>query len=255
MHESEMVRRSEVLGTDCYAGDPETAARLILDRARAGEGGYACFANVHVVVSALHDTRLRRSLAEAWMVFPDGAPVAWFQRRSGCPDACRVAGPDLMPRIVELGQPLGLRHYLLGSSDDVLRRLRDELLSRAPDAVLAGSAAPLVTTNALISDDVVAAIVATAPDVVWCALGAPKQELWMQANAAALAPALALGVGAAFDFVAGTKRRAPSSVQRLGLEWAHRLASEPRRLVGRYARTNAEFVVRAGVALARGARR
>jgi N-acetylglucosaminyldiphosphoundecaprenol N-acetyl-beta-D-mannosaminyltransferase len=255
MEVSEMTSRSEVLGIDCYCGDLETAAELVLERVQERAGGYACFCNVHVVVTALHDARLRGALGEAWMRFPDGAPVAWFQRRSGCGSARRVAGPDLMPRIVELGQPLGLRHYLFGSSESVLRSLREELSARAPEALLAGASAPAISTAELASAAVVAEIRAARPDVVWCALGAPKQEQWMQANHAALAPALLLGVGAAFEFVAGTKPRAPLSVQRLGLEWAHRLASEPRRLIGRYARTNAEFVVRAGLELARGSRR
>jgi N-acetylglucosaminyldiphosphoundecaprenol N-acetyl-beta-D-mannosaminyltransferase len=255
MEVSEMASRSEVLGTDCYCGDPEAAAQLVLERARAGAGGYACFCNVHVVVTALHDAGLRQSLVGAWMAFPDGAPVAWFQRRSGRRDARRVPGPDLMPRVVELGQPVELRHYLFGSSDDVLRRLEEVLSARAPAAVIAGASAPPVSIDDLSSRAVLDEIRAARPDVVWCALGAPKQELWMCANHAVLAPALLLGVGAAFDFLAGTKRRAPSSLQRLGLEWAHRLASEPRRLLGRYARTNAEFVVRAGYELARGSRR
>ena len=86
---------------------------------------------------------------------------------------------------------------------------------------------------------------ALLPHVVWCAFGAPKQELWMYRNAAALAPALVLGVGAAFEYHAGTKKRAPVWMQRAGLEWLFRFASEPMRLGPRYVRTNSEFLVRA----------
>jgi N-acetylglucosaminyldiphosphoundecaprenol N-acetyl-beta-D-mannosaminyltransferase len=84
----------------------------------------------------------------------------------------------------------------------------------------------------------------TNPHIVWCALGAPKQELWMAREADRLAPAFVVGVGAAFDFLAETKRRAPLWMQQSGLEWLHRLLSEPRRLSGRYAQTNCEFALR-----------
>ena len=242
--------RCPVLGSDCYCGEPEDAAALVLARAVSGAGGYGCFCNVHVVVSALHDRQLRDSLGDAWMLFPDGAPVAWMQRRSGNDGACRIAGPDTMPRVIEGGRPLGLRHFLLGATDEVLGRLRGRI-ERELHGTVAGCASPTIVDPRADMSEFVDAIRDTEPDIVWCALGAPKQELWMQANAPRLAPALLLGVGAAFDFLAGTKPRAPRSMQRLGLEWLHRLASEPRRLTGRYLRTNTEFVVRAALELAR----
>ena len=242
--------RCPVLGSDCFCGEPEDAAALLLARARSRAGGYACFCNVHVVVSALHDPRLRDSLSDAWMLFPDGAPVAWLQRRSGNAQACRIAGPDTMPRVIALGRPLGLRHYLLGATDDVLGRLRGRIEEELSGRVV-GCASPRIADPSADAGELVETIRKTEPDIVWCALGAPKQELWMQANAPRLVPALLLGVGAAFDFLAGTKRRAPDYVQRLGLEWLHRLASEPRRLTGRYLRTNTEFVLRAALELTR----
>jgi N-acetylglucosaminyldiphosphoundecaprenol N-acetyl-beta-D-mannosaminyltransferase len=230
-----------VLGTDCFSGQADEAAALVLERVRTRRGGYACFCNVHVVVSALHDDALRDSLDDAWARFADGAPVAWMQRRLGERGAQRVAGPDLMPRVFAFGVPFGLRHYLVGSTDDVLARIR----GRFPDVFFAGWSAPEVGNGAVVSNGLCADIRAAEPDLVWCALGAPKQELWMRQHAPLLAPSVVLGVGAAFDFVAGAKPRAPLRMQALGLEWLHRLASEPRRLTGRYVRTNSEFVVRA----------
>ena len=220
----------------------------MLERVRARRGGYACFCNVHVVVSALHDDALRDSLDAAWARFADGAPVAWMQRRLGERGAQRVAGPDLMPRIFALGVPFGLRHYLVGSTDDVLDRIR----ARFPQVVFAGSAAPAIADA---GGELCAKISAAQPEIVWCAFGAPKQEIWMRKHAPFLAPAVLLGVGAAFDFAAGAKPRAPVRMQALGLEWLHRLASEPRRLTGRYVRTNSEFVVRAARDLVGGALR
>jgi N-acetylglucosaminyldiphosphoundecaprenol N-acetyl-beta-D-mannosaminyltransferase len=242
--------RCPVLGSNCFCGEPDDAVALIVARARSGAGGYACFCNVHVVVTALHDPSLRESLDGAWMLFPDGAPVAWLQRRSGNGGASRIAGPDTMPRVVALGRPLGLRHFLLGGTDHVLERLRARIEGEQRGLIV-GCASPTIADPRAETGDVVDEIRAAGPDIVWCALGAPKQELWMQAHAPRLAPALLLGVGAAFDFLAGTKPRAPLQVQRLGLEWLHRLASEPRRLTGRYLRTNTEFVLRAAAQLAR----
>ena len=115
-----------------------------------------------------------------------------------------------------------------------------------------GALAPHVAVQRLSDPAVTAAVREAAPNIVWCALGAPKQELWMRANEETLSPALLLGVGAAFDFVAQTKPRAPQKMQALGLEWLHRLLCEPRRLMGRYLRTNAEFV---GLALRQALRR
>jgi N-acetylglucosaminyldiphosphoundecaprenol N-acetyl-beta-D-mannosaminyltransferase len=244
--------RCTVMGSDCFCGEPEHAAARVLARAWSGAGGYACFCNVHVIVSALHDRRLRASLSGAWMLFPDGAPVAWMQRRSGYDKARRIAGPDTMPRVIELGRPLGLRHYLLGATEEVLGRLRARIEGEL-SGIVAGCASPTIADPTADASELVAAIRATEPHIVWCALGAPKQELWMQANAPRLEPALLLGVGAAFDFLAGTKPRAPVYVQQLGLEWLHRLASEPRRLSGRYVRTNTEFVLRAALELTRSA--
>jgi N-acetylglucosaminyldiphosphoundecaprenol N-acetyl-beta-D-mannosaminyltransferase len=154
-----------------------------------------------------------------------------------------------MSAVIERGIACGLRHYLVGSTPEVLAKLERNLFERFPGVRLVGSAGPFGNQAAL--DSVVAQIRETEPHVVWCAFGAPKQELWMHRNVAALAPALTLGVGAAFDFHAGTKKRASVWMQRAGLEWLQRLYSEPRRLAGRYLKTNSEFLLRASAQLVR----
>lgn len=177
--------------------------------------------------------------------------MSWLARRLGADGAERIAGAELMTRVLEAGAPIGLRHYLFGSTPHVLQTLRDSLSARHPRAQIIGALAPPfgqpLEEQAMQHVEIMRH---AAPDIVWCALGAPKQELWMSSHAALLAPAVVIGVGAAFDFHAGTKRRAPLWMQRSGLEWAHRLWSEPRRLAGRYVRTNSEFVLRAAVEIA-----
>jgi N-acetylglucosaminyldiphosphoundecaprenol N-acetyl-beta-D-mannosaminyltransferase len=239
------------LAESCDVADLEGAARAVLERAGVGAGGYVCHCNVHVVTTALHDDALRRALDDAWKRFPDGAPVAWLQRRSGNVEAARIGGPDLMPLVVDAGRDLGVRHFLLGSTDEVLSRVEQRLLERFPGVAIAGAYSPPFRETAGGDVQAIAAIRAAGPDIVWCALGAPKQELWMHRHASALPGVLLVGVGAAFDFLAGTKERAPRWMRERGLEWLHRLLGEPARLGRRYARTNTEFLLRCGFELAR----
>jgi N-acetylglucosaminyldiphosphoundecaprenol N-acetyl-beta-D-mannosaminyltransferase len=237
---------SYVLGIPTLVGDVESAADVLTDRARRGDGGYACLCNVHTLMLAQSDESVRDALLEAAVVLPDGAPVAWLQRRHGWRAARRVAGADLMDAVIERGRWLRLRHFFFGSTEPVLSRLVRELDARHPGVEISGTAAPAFGEAAEIAppNDVGSA------HVVWCGLGAPKQELWMRNWAEKLAPAVVVGVGAAFDFVAGTKPRAPEWMQNHGLEWLHRLAGEPRRLAGRYLTTNTRFVFEAAKDLA-----
>jgi N-acetylglucosaminyldiphosphoundecaprenol N-acetyl-beta-D-mannosaminyltransferase len=243
----------DVLGTPIFVGDVASAASWVVERALAGAGGYVCLCNVHLFVVARHDEDVRRALANAALAFPDGWPIAWLQRRLGNRSATRVAGPDLMARAIADGRSVGLRHFLLGSSEDVLGRLEENLLRRFPGAEIAGALSlPFFVADEFGgTEPAIAEARAASPHVVWLSLGCPKQELWMLRYAQELAPALVAGVGAAFDFHAGTKKRAPAWAQRAGLEWLHRLLSEPRRLASRYARTNSEFVLLAGRELLR----
>jgi N-acetylglucosaminyldiphosphoundecaprenol N-acetyl-beta-D-mannosaminyltransferase len=238
----EVVPEAELLNAPFFTGQLEDAADQVVQRARAGRGGYACLCNAHVFVTATKDAHVGRALRDASMVFPDGWPVAWLLRRLGADAAERVAGADLMPLVFDRGQRVGLRHFLIGSTPEVLDKLAVRLQAHYPEALIAGRHSPPFGTRNKRERKALKRIRAAKPDVVWCALGAPKQELWIYRNSARLAPAFILGVGAAFDFLAETKQRAPAWMQRRGLEWFHRLGSEPRRLAGRYVKTNTRFV-------------
>jgi N-acetylglucosaminyldiphosphoundecaprenol N-acetyl-beta-D-mannosaminyltransferase len=192
-------------------------------------------------MTAERNEHLRRALGSAWRVFPDGAPIAWLERRAGASSTRRIAGPDLFTKVLDLGRESRLRHFFFGSTTPVLGTLERRMRQRFPGVVIAGALAP--PKGAERSSDCLRQITAAKPHVVWVALGAPKQELWMTDCAEALAPALFLGVGAAFDFHAGLKARAPRWMQDHGLEWLHRVATEPRRLGWRYVSTNTSFAV------------
>ena len=239
------------LAASCAVGDVDSAARAVVARAAARSGGYACLCNVHVLTVALHDPALHDALACAWRRFPDGAPVAWLQRRIGHAAAERVGGPDLMPRVAELGSDVALRHFLLGSTHDVTRGVEEALTRQSPGVQFVGRHSPPFVASAESDAAAVDEIRAASPHIVWCALGAPKQELWMRRVAPQVAGVLFIGVGASFDFIAQTKRRAPRWMRDSGLEWLYRLGSEPTRLAGRYLRTNSEFMLRSGFELTR----
>jgi N-acetylglucosaminyldiphosphoundecaprenol N-acetyl-beta-D-mannosaminyltransferase len=243
--EVEMPPTADVLGTPIFVGDVASGANWVVDRALAGAGGYVCLCNVHLFVVARHDDEVRRALAGAALAFPDGWPIAWLQRRLGHRSAARVAGPDLMAGAIANGHSFGVRHFLLGASGGVLRRLEANLRRRFPGAEIAGRLPlPFFETREFsCTEPTVAQVRRASPHIVWLSLGCPKQELWMLRYARELAPSLVVGVGAAFDFHAGTKKRAPAWLQRAGLEWLHRLLSEPTRLASRYARTNSEFLL------------
>ena len=237
---------ARVLGVEYFVGDIDRATTLVVDRALSADGGYACLCGVHGIITAQHRAPLMQAMGGAWRNFPDGAPVAWLLRRIGHRGARRVAGPDLMPCVIDAGQSVGLRHLLFGSTPAVLSDLQRRLLERFPEANIVGAISPPFR---LLSDEeeqaITAEIRAANPHIVWVGLGLPKQDEWMWRNRDAYAPAIAMGVGAAFDFLSGSKPRAPMWMQHLGLEWLHRVSHEPRRLAARYLTTNSEFICRA----------
>ena len=245
----------DVLGVDCAVVDVDGAAQHVVDLVRRAEGGYISTCNVHVVVTAGRDCRYRAALDGAALRVPDGWPVAWMQRRQGARSARRVPGPELMERTLKAGEQDGLSHFLLGSTEPVLADLEAEVKRRFPKVKIGGTySPPFEPLSPMPNPEVVDRIRSAAPSVVWVGLGAPKQDFWMRMYADRLAPSVLIGVGAAFEFLSGARPRAPLWMRRSGLEWAHRLGAEPRRLTGRYVSTNTEFLARAGYGLIRARR-
>lgn len=204
---------------------------------------YVCVTGVHGVMESWRSEALRRIHNEAGLVTPDGLPLAWLLRLGGHRGSHQVCGPELMPALFVAGQVRGYRHYLYGAMPDTLLRLRAGLLRVAPGAVIVGEHAPPFRPLTEAEDvAAVASINAARPDIVWVGLSTPKQEVWMASHRGRLDAPVLIGVGAAFDFNAGLKRRAPWVLRSIGLEWAYRAAQEPRRLAGRYLRNNPAFL-------------
>lgn len=207
------------------------------------ESRYVCITNVHSVVTAEQDKTFGQVLAEADMVTPDGAPVAWMLRKQGYVGQQRINGPDLMWKYCEQASFRGESIFLYGGSDETLAILQRRLMECFPGLVIAGAISPPFRALSAEEDAAdVAQINASGAGTVWVSLGCPKQEKWMAAHRGKINSVM-LGVGAAFDYHAGTIVRAPLWMQRSGLEWFHRLCSEPRRLWKRYLVTNTLFVI------------
>jgi len=204
-----------------------------------------CICNSHSLVTARQDPTFAAVLNRAEMCTPDGAPVAWMLRQLGHPAQERINGPDLMWRYCEWAAQHGESIYLYGGTEASLEQLQQRLLAAFPTLRIAGAWSP--PFRRLTSEEdaaAVAAINASGAGSVWVGLGCPKQELWMDAHRGSI-HALMLGVGAAFDYHAGTVRRAPVWAQKAGLEWLYRVLRDPRRLWRRYLVTNTVFVAAA----------
>ncbi|MBI4367659.1 MAG: WecB/TagA/CpsF family glycosyltransferase [Deltaproteobacteria bacterium] len=199
--------------------------------------------NANAVVMAGRDPAFAAAVRASHLVLCDSAPLQWFSRLRGRALPARLAGPDVCAVLCELAAEEGWRCFFLGATPEVLKRMTDRIRARYPGIAVAGTFAPPMRAvfSAEENAAMIAAINAARPDILWVGLTAPKQELWLHHHLPQLHCTIAAAVGAAFDFFAGTKHRAPRWLQRAGLEWFFRLCQEPRRLARRYLVNNARF--------------
>lgn len=231
-----------VVGLDVIDGTFESLVSWLRDQVRVRTPRRVHFCTVHLAVEAAGDPLVRRALLTADVVAPDGMPLVWLGRLQGA-TVERMCGPDVMLALVDEGRHDRLRHYFYGGAVGVADALSCELRRRYPGLCVVGTASPPFRSLTLQeTQEALSRINDARPDVVWVGLGAPKQDLWLLEHRPALEAPLLMAVGAAFDFHSGRKRRAPHWMQVAGLEWAHRLLCEPRRLFGRYLFTNARFM-------------
>jgi N-acetylglucosaminyldiphosphoundecaprenol N-acetyl-beta-D-mannosaminyltransferase len=232
-----------LLGTTIDALDWDSTIARLLGWASEHRSRYVGLCNAHMLVTSARDPCLRAALAQCDLRAPDGAPVAWLVGQLLGRPQPRIAGPDLMLRLLEQAAARALPVYLYGGTPATLTALARRLRARLPALQLAGMWAPPFRPLTAAEDAAVSArITRSGARIVLVGLGCPKLELWMAAHCGRI-PALMLGVGAAFDFHAGTLARAPLWWQAHGLEWLFRLLVEPRRLARRYLVTNTLFVL------------
>ena len=203
-----------------------------------------CIANVHTTMTAVNDPDFLAVNNSADLVTMDGMPLVWVARLLGYQDAQRVAGPDLLEAVCRVSVARGYRHFFYGGCQRALDGLVAKLKQDYPGIDIVGAIAPPFRPLTLEEEQsVVIAINKARPHFLWVGLGAPKQERWICSHRNLLGVPIQIGVGAAFDFLSGTVKRAPPWMQRSGLEWLFRLSQDPRRLWKRYVVSNFQFLL------------
>jgi N-acetylglucosaminyldiphosphoundecaprenol N-acetyl-beta-D-mannosaminyltransferase len=232
-----------ILGVKIAATNLQLACQSIDRWIKERHKTYVCIAPVATIVDCRRDPKYRKVVNNAGMTTPDGMPLVWIGRLRGKKSTQRTYGPDLMLAFCQLSQTGGCRHYFYGGNPETNNRLMERLQNRFPGIKIAGNfSPPLRGIGELEQEDVIERINHANPDILWVGLGSPKQDYWMSNHRDKLNVPVMVGVGAAFDFIAGTKPQAPRWMQRSGLEWLFRLCCEPKRLWKRYLIGNSQFI-------------
>jgi N-acetylglucosaminyldiphosphoundecaprenol N-acetyl-beta-D-mannosaminyltransferase len=208
-----------------------------------GRGGYVVCANVHMTMEAVDDPAFADLVNSADLVVPDGKPLFIMQKKFGAKaDAEQIRGYDLMTELMLRAASSQTKIGFFGSSDETLERLRTRAENEFSGIDIAYiHSPPRLEGDLAAGAEIISAINDSGVDILFVALGCPKQEKWMARNREMLKP-VQIGVGAAVDFYAGTAAEAPKFLQKIGLEWLYRLSKEPRRLWRRYLMNNPRFI-------------
>lgn len=212
----------------------EAARRMVRSRTPHQHVGI----NAALLMESERDPALRSAIQGCDLVSADGVPIVWASRLLGARLPERVAGIDLFERLVQVADQDGSSVYFLGATDVVVRDVVAVFRARHPGLRVAGYRNGYWTDDA----EIVRAVRTARPDYLFLAIPSPRKELWLSRHLRELGVPFAMGVGGSFDVVAGKVRRAPRWMQRAGLEWAWRLAQEPRRMWRRYLFSNAAFI-------------
>lgn len=222
-----------------FAGALDAIEALV----NAREGGTVFTPNVDHVVVAEHHAAFRQAYAQASLSLVDGMPLLWAAKLLGVALPEKISGSDLILPLMQRAAEKQWRVYLLGAGPGVAEEAAKRL--RAEHGVnVVGTDAPMLSldANPEVDGPVLERIRAARPDLLVVAFGAPKQELWMSRMAEAFKPAVGIGLGASLDFIAGTVRRSPAWMSKVGLEWLYRLSREPKRLWRRYLVNDPKFL-------------
>ena len=241
-NQMERLPYTEILKTNINVTNIDEAVEYIDKYLEQMRGEYICISNVHTTVTAYRDEEYRKVQNGSILNMPDGKPLSIVQKLRGYTQAGRVPGPDLMPAIFKLSEKRGYRHYFYGSTPETIEKLGIRLKEAYPRLQIVGMYSPPFRPMTVEEDaEIIEQINETKPDFIWVGLGAPKQERWMAEHKGKV-NGIMLGVGAGFDFHAGTVLRAPRWMQEVCMEWLWRMMQDPKRLFPRYLDTNFSFL-------------
>lgn len=203
-----------------------------------------CVPNVWTTVLAQKDLDFRKIYNSSSLAIPDGMPLVWVSKMYGKPIHKRISGTDLFFRFADCAAEKGYTFFFLGSTEDTLGRINETVKNKFPSLKILGFYSPpfLQEFPKEVNERMIEIINDAKPDVLWVGMTAPKQEKWIYENLERLDVHVAIGIGAAFEYVAGKLKRAPEWMQNTGLEWLYRVGQEPRRLWKRYLVGNTMFV-------------
>lgn len=232
-----------IMGVDIAAINMQWLLDFSKKNIKKLSGDYICVANVHTTVTAYDDEAYRDIQNGGIMAIPDGGPLSSVGNRRGFHQMERTTGPSYMEEILKVSVENGWRHYFYGSTKETLEKLKMMLEKGYPKLQIAGMYSPPFRKTTEEEDRKnVEEINRAKADFVWIGLGAPKQEKWMAEHQGKV-EGLMVGVGAAFDYLAGNIKRAPEWMQKNNLEWFYRMVQEPKRLLKRYLCTNIRFIL------------
>ncbi len=229
------IEKFNVLGVAVSAMNLDIATQAVLDACASRTKGYVCVTGVHGITEAQSDAGFRAILNGAFLNTCDGMPLVWEGRRAVGSWVDRVYGPDLMLRIMEATRDGKCTHFFYGGAPGVADALKAAMDSRFPGVRIVGTyCPPFRPLNTEEETELTATLAEKKPDLFWVGLSTPKQERFMSAYLPKLETTVMFGVGAAFDFHTGRMSEAPRWMMRCGLQWLHRLCSDPKRLWKRY---------------------
>lgn len=237
-----MKSHRNILGMKVDVTSPEAAVGLIQAWSSDSVGHYVCVSNVHMCMECFDSKEFQSVVNSADLVVPDGRPLVWAQKMLGYASASQVRGMDLVLKTCERAADRGIKVGFYGGTCQILDDLQSVLHARYDNLKIVCLIAP--PFRVLTKDEdkfYVNEIRDSGAQILFVGIGCPKQEYWMAEHKDNLGCVM-LGVGAAFDFLAGRKRHAPHWMQVIGLEWLFRLLSEPRRLWKRYLKHNPRFL-------------
>jgi N-acetylglucosaminyldiphosphoundecaprenol N-acetyl-beta-D-mannosaminyltransferase len=222
----------------------EEVLNAAIELASLKKGAYICVSNAHMCIETLDSENFRTIVNSADLTIPDGRSIFWAQKLLGQKSAQQVRGQDIMHAICKSSGKKNLNIGLYGgSTEELLTRVKDKLTNLYPDIHLKFYFSPPFSPLTENEDkDLISKINHADINILFVGIGCPKQETWMYEHKDHL-NCVMLGVGAAFDFIAGSKKNAPRWMQKIGLEWFFRLCSEPTRLWKRYLYTNPRFLL------------